>query len=255
MRLVRFQSNTGPRYAAVDGDVATELRASPFEGAVELWGPVHHLTDLRLLAPCAPSKIVCVSGSYREIIKAFNKPFPKEPLIFFKPPTAVIGPDEAIVWPDDVEDLTHEPELAVVMGRPCRGADPAEAERCILGYTCHNDVSAWDVLQREVQFGRCKGYDTFAPLGPFIVSGLDPDNLGIRSYVNGARALETTTGDMVFRVRETVSFISRWLTLYPGDVICTGASGVGHLQPGDRVDIEIDGIGRLSNPVVRRRAT
>ncbi len=249
--LARFMANEGPRYGLVTGDQVVEVRQNPFESPPEPWGPPHRLNALRLLAPCSPSKIVCVSGSYREIIKAFNKPFPKEPLIFLKPPTAVIGPEEAIVWPADANELTHEPELALVIGRPCRKVSPEEAGRCILGYTCHNDVSAWDVLQREVQFTRCKGYDTFAPLGPFIVDGVDPNNLGIRSYVNGEKVLESSTSDMVFSVSEMVSFISRWMTLWPGDVIATGASGVGPLSPGDVVEIEIDGVGRLANRVVR----
>jgi 2-keto-4-pentenoate hydratase/2-oxohepta-3-ene-1,7-dioic acid hydratase in catechol pathway len=252
VKLVRFASNDGPRHALVEGDRATELRGNPFDGVIEPWGPTHRLEDLRLLAPCAPSKLVMVSGSYKEVIRTFNKPFPTEPLIFLKPPTAVIGPEAAIIWPADAAELTHEAELAVVIGRPCRNVTPAEADRCILGYTCHNDVSAWDVLQREVQFTRSKGYDTFGPLGPCIVNGIDPDHLGVRSFVNGAKVLESNTSDMVFRVRDMVSTISRWMTLLPGDVVSTGASGVGPLHPGDRVEIEVDEVGRLANHVVRR---
>jgi 2-keto-4-pentenoate hydratase/2-oxohepta-3-ene-1,7-dioic acid hydratase in catechol pathway len=249
--LARFLTGWGPRYGLVDGDRIVELRRSPFEAPPEPWGPSRPLAEVHLLAPCTPSKIVLVSGSYKEVIRAFNKPFPTEPLIFLKPGTAVAGPGEAIRWPPDAGELTHEPELAVVIGRPCRDITPADAARYILGYTCLNDVSAWDILQREVQFTRCKSYDTFAPLGPFIVDGIDPDRLGIRSYVNGQKVLDSSTSDMVFPVREMVSFISRCMTLLPGDVISTGASGVAPLQPGDRVEIEIDQVGTLGNPVVR----
>jgi 2-keto-4-pentenoate hydratase/2-oxohepta-3-ene-1,7-dioic acid hydratase in catechol pathway len=253
MRLCRFMSSDGPRWAVVDGEEAVETRWSPFEGPFDAWGPRHRLADLRLLAPCTPTKVVCASGTYMQVIRDMNKKMPEEPLLFLKPPSAVIGPGDNIRWPGDTEDLTHEPELAVVIGRPCRDVGPDSIDEYILGYTCANDVSAWDVLQREVHFTRSKGYDTFCPVGPFVVKepGLDPDDLGIRSYVNGEVALETRTDDMVFKVRDLVSFCSRCMTLQPGDVISTGASGVGHVSAGDRVEVEIDGVGRLTNHVAR----
>lgn len=250
MRLVRFLTNTGARYGLVDGDKVTELDQDPFAPTYHLWGPTHQLRDLTLLAPCVPTKIVLISGSYRRVIEQLKKEVPAEPLIFIKPNTAVIGPGQNIIWPPEAKELTHEPELAVVIRRPCRNVSPDKVSEYILGYTCLNDISARDIQTREIQFTRGKGYDTFAPLGPCIVTDINPNKVGIRSYVNGRLALESTTEDMIFTVEEMISFVSRCMTLLPGDVISTGASGLGPVNINDRVAIEIDGVGRLENTIV-----
>ena len=253
MKIARYSSDGMTRWGVVDGDAVHELDRSPFTAPSDPGDRTIDLTDVRLLAPCEPSKIVLASGNYHEVIRTMGKPMPVEPVIFIKPSTSVTGPDTVITWPRGVDEVTHEPELAVVIGRFCRRVSAAEAADYILGFTCLNDVSAWDVLTREVQFTRSKAYDTFAPMGPFIVSGpFEPNDLAIRSYVNGKVALETRTDDMVFTVHELVSFVSSCMTLLPGDVISTGASGVGAVEPGDVVEVEIEHVGRLSNRVGSR---
>lgn len=257
MIIARFSTLDGPRYGLVHDDQVVELRRSPFDGvpidpALDAWGPSRPLSAVQLLAPCVPSKVVLASTNYGEVLRLFDKPAPDEPILFIKPSTAVIGTGEAIRVPPDTQKVTHEPELAVVIGRPCSDVPPAEAHRYILGYTCANDLSARDIQDREVHMTRPKGYDTFCPLGPWIVTDLDPACLRIRSRVNGEPCLETTTDDMIFGVAELVSFASRCMTLLPGDLISTGASGVGPARPGDVVEIEVEGIGSLANPVVER---
>ena len=257
MRLVRFAPADGgsPRFALVEGDTAVECN-DPFAGdgaPPAATGPQHRLADLQLLAPSTPTKIVCASGTYRAVIIELKKAWPTEPVIFLKPSTAVIGPGAAIRWPADAGELTHEPELAVVIGKRTTNVAVAEIDAHILGYTCANDVTAWDILQRVTHFTRPKAYDTFCPTGPVIVKGdgFDPGDAGIRSFVNGKATLDTRTSDMVFSVQEIVSFCSRVMTLLPGDIVSTGACGVAGMQAGDLVEIEIDGIGRLSNSVER----
>lgn len=252
MILARFTTYEGPRYGVVEGAEVIELRGSPFDGPVEPWGPTYVLEDVRLLAPCTPSKVVLASTNYWEVLRLFDKPKPDEPILFLKPSTAVIGPGEPIRIPAGTERVTHEPELAVVIGKPCARVAPADVAAYILGYTCLNDLSARDIQDREVHMTRAKAFDSFCPIGPVIVTDLRVAGLGIRSFVNGELALETTTDDMVFGVEELVSFCSHCMTLLPGDVIATGASGVGPARPGDFVEIEVDGIGRLGNPVVDR---
>lgn len=252
MILARFSTLDGPRFGLVEDAAIRELRRSPFDGPVEPWGPPLALADVHVLAPCVPSKFVLASTNYGEVLRQFGKPRPDEPIIFVKPSTSGIGPGEPIRIPPGTAHVTHEPELAVIIGRPCSRVAPAEVDDYILGYTCLNDLSARDIQDREVHMTRAKGFDTFAPFGPFVVTGVDTARLGIRSYVNGEVVLETTTEDMIFGVAELVSFISGCMTLLPGDVISTGASGVGPVRAGDVVEIEVDGVGRLTNLVVDR---
>ncbi|HFD39875.1 MAG TPA: FAA hydrolase family protein, partial [Anaerolineae bacterium] len=178
---------------------------------------------------------------------------PDEPLLFLKPPSAVIGPGEAIVYPQHLSRrVEHEAELAVVIGRRARRVPPAEAPAYILGYTCANDVTARDLQRRDGQWTRGKGFDTFCPLGPWIVPGLDPGDLAIRCLVNGQVRQQGRTSQMIFAIADLIAYISAVMTLEPGDVILTGTpSGVGLLQPGDQVTVEIEGIGSLTNPVRR----
>lgn len=263
MRLVRFAPAGGgaPRFALVDGpgpDTLAVECSDPFAGDGAPPAPLPGATpvplaSLCLLAPSAPTKVVCASGTYNAVIVAMNKARPTEPVLFLKPSTAVTGPGTSIVWPRGVEELTLEPELAVVISKRATDVPVEQIDGHILGYTCANDVSAWDVLQRVTHFTRPKAHDTFCPVGPVVVKGegFDPDDAGIRSWVNGRLDLDTRTSDMVFTVREIVSFCSRIMTLLPGDVVSTGACGVGHLAAGDLVEIEIDGIGRLGNTVRR----
>ena len=204
----------------------------------------------RLLAPCQPSKIVAVGRNYAEHAAEFNNPLPEEPLIFLKPPTSIIAPGQEIVRPAVAQRVDHESELGVVIGRQCHGVSQAEALDYVLGYTCLNDVTERVLQRKDVQFTRGKGFDTFCPLGPVIALDLDPADLTIRCLVNGQVRQASRTASMIFPVAKLVSFISEVMTLLPGDVIATGTpEGVGPLVDGDEVTVEVQGIGRLVNPV------
>ena len=208
------------------------------------------------MAPCEPSKIVAVGLNYPVHAKEHAKEIPTEPLLFIKPPSSVIGPGERIVYPSHLsQQVEYEAELAVVIGRRTHRVPREEALDFVLGYTCANDVTARDLLRRDVQVTRSKSFDTFCPLGPWIVTGLDVTDVGLRCAVNGRIRQEGRTGDLVFPVDELIARISDVMTLEPGDVILTGTPGVGPLSVGDRVTVEIEGIGALENEVVAAAAS
>jgi 2-keto-4-pentenoate hydratase/2-oxohepta-3-ene-1,7-dioic acid hydratase in catechol pathway len=199
----------------------------------------------------APSKIVGVGTNYRAHAAEMGKPVPAEPLIFLKPTTAMSASGDRIVRPSGYQRVDFEGELAVVIGRKAHRVSPSAALDHVLGYACGNDVTVRDLQAKDGQWTRAKGFDGFFPLGPRIVSGLDPSHLRITTRVNGETRQDSNTSDMIFGVAELIAFITRVMTLLPGDVITTGTpQGVGNLDPGDTVDIEIAGIGVLSNPVV-----
>jgi 2-keto-4-pentenoate hydratase/2-oxohepta-3-ene-1,7-dioic acid hydratase in catechol pathway len=209
--------------------------------------------DLVFLAPVMPTKVVAIGLNYKDHAAEMKKPLPAEPLMFIKPSTAVIGPNEPIRLPTDVGEIHYEAELAVVIGRAASRVTAGEARQYVLGFTCLNDVTARDLQRREIQYTRAKGFDTFAPLGPCVAVGLDPSSLGIEGWVNGEKKQASNTNQLIFSVERLVEFVSHVMTLNPGDVITTGTpSGVGPLKPGDRVMVRIDGIGSLSNPVIAR---
>jgi 2-keto-4-pentenoate hydratase/2-oxohepta-3-ene-1,7-dioic acid hydratase in catechol pathway len=198
-----------------------------------------------------PSKIVCVGTNYKAHAAEMGKSVPAEPLIFFKPPSALAGSGEAIVRPRGYTRVDYEGELAVVIGRRARRVSAAAALDHVLGLTCVNDVTVRDLQLKDGQWTRAKGFDGFCPLGPVLRVGLDPSDLRIVTRVNGEVRQDSRTSDLIFGVPEIIEFISRYMTLEPGDVISTGTpSGVGNLVPGDEVAIEIDGIGVLTSPVV-----
>lgn len=250
MLLVRFIHNSTPTYGRLDGDSVDVLAGDVLVGQAEPTGRRLRLRDLRILPPAQPTKIVAVSTNYGEVLRLLNKPAPVEPMIFFKSITAVIGPEENIVYPTDSEYVTYEPELAVILGRECFKVNESEAMEYVFGYTCGNDLSARDIQNREVEMTRCKSYTTFAPLGPVVRTELDPASLKIVGYVNGQANLQSSTANMIFGVARQIAFISRIMKLMPGDVIMTGACGVGEVKVGDTVEVEIEGVGRLRNPVV-----
>jgi 2-keto-4-pentenoate hydratase/2-oxohepta-3-ene-1,7-dioic acid hydratase in catechol pathway len=211
---------------------------------------------VQLLSPVIPSKVVAVGRNYLEHAAELGNPLPEEPMIFLKPATSVIGPDSPIVYPTSQSQIVHhEAELAVVMGRVTKNVAAEDVGSYIFGYTAANDVSARDLQKKDGQWGRAKGFDTFCPLGPVIETELDPlERLAVVCKVNGEVRQAGFTTEMVFGVAELVEFISRVMTLLPGDVILTGTpSGVGPILPGDLVEVEIDGVGVLSNPVVAGR--
>jgi 2-keto-4-pentenoate hydratase/2-oxohepta-3-ene-1,7-dioic acid hydratase in catechol pathway len=198
-----------------------------------------------------PSKIVAVGRNYVAHVRELGHEIPVEPLIFLKPSSAVIGDGDEVVYPGASHRVDHEAELAVVIGRRCKGVAASEAMSYVRGYTCANDVTARDLQESDDQWTRAKGFDTFCPLGPAVVGGLDPGSLRILARVNGEVRQEGSTADMIFGVPSLVAFISGVMTLEPGDVILTGTPpGVGPVQRGDLMEVEIDGIGVLHNRVV-----
>ena len=211
------------------------------------------LSDVRLVAPVLPSKVIAVGRNYAEHAREMGAAVPAAPLIFLKPSTSVIGPGEPIALPWQSEQVEHEAELAVVIGRLCRDVPEERVPEVVFGYTCANDVTARDLQASDGQWGRAKGFDTFCPLGPWIETDLDIDDAGVACVVNGQQRQSGSTADMVRDVAELVSWISSVMTLLPGDVILTGTpAGVGPLVAGDEVSVSIDGIGTLTNPVVDR---
>jgi 2-keto-4-pentenoate hydratase/2-oxohepta-3-ene-1,7-dioic acid hydratase in catechol pathway len=242
-----------PRYGLLRDDRVVQI-AGDFFG---MWYNTDHswpLAQVRLLPPVRPSKIVCVGRNYAEHAAELGNTVPKEPLIFLKPPSAVIGPEEPIVLPPESQRVDHEGELAVVIGRRCTRMTPEEdPSRYVLGYTCLNDVTARDIQKAESQWTRGKGFDTFCPLGPVIETQLDFASTTIETLVNGARRQFAPAAQMFFSIGVILSWISRVMTLEPGDVIATGTpAGVGPLAAGDVVEVSVSGIGTLRNPVVAR---
>jgi 2-keto-4-pentenoate hydratase/2-oxohepta-3-ene-1,7-dioic acid hydratase in catechol pathway len=209
------------------------------------------LSEVKLLAPVTPSKIVCVGRNYKDHAAELGNPMPDEPLLFLKPPSSIIGHEAAIELPFVSSRVEHEGELGVVIGRSARRLSDSENPLdYVLGYTCVNDVTARDLQRRDVQFTRAKSFDTFCPVGPYVVSGLDPFDLGVETRVNGETRQRGRTSAMAFPVSYLIRYISHIMSLEPGDVISTGTpAGVGPLVDGDVVEVEVEGVGLLSNPV------
>ena len=250
MRIVRFLTNGEARYGILDDrEEIRSLRGAPFEGP-DYDGERFGLSEVRLLAPCEPSKIVGIGLNYRDHAAEVGQKPPEDPMLFLMPNTSVIGPGEPIRLPEMSQWVDYEGELAVVIRRRAFRIPRERAADCILGYTCFNDVTARDLQLKDVQFTRSKGFDTFAPLGPWIVTDLDPGALDIETYVNGNRKQCSNTRQLVFDPFHLVHFISWIMTLNPGDVIASGTpAGIGPIQAGDRVEIRIRGIGSLVNEV------
>lgn len=256
MRIARFIWHNAVRYGMVEGNEIRALTGDPFgpEGAAGLHrgAALAPLSAVQLLAPCAPKTILLVGRNYAAHIQELAHEVPAEPLISQKPTTGVIGPEAAIVHPTRLsQDVQFEGELAVVMGRLCHGVEGAEALDYVLGYTCANDVTARDLQSRDGQWTRAKGFDTFCPLGPWIETELDPNDLRITTRLNGELQQDARTETMLFPVARLVSHISQFVTLAPGDVVLTGTpAGVAAMQPGDVVEVEVERIGILRNRVV-----
>jgi len=197
-----------------------------------------------------PTKVVLVGLNYKDHARELQMPLPDEPILFLKPPTALIGPEDYIVYPAQTKRVDYEAELAVVMKAECKNVEPGEVMDFIEGYTCLNDVTARDLQRKDVQWTRAKSFDTFCPVGPRIVTDIDPNNVKIQSYLNGELRQDSNTSNFIFNVEELVSFTSKVMTLQPGDIIATGTpSGIGAMQRGDTVEIKIEGIGTLRNYV------
>jgi 2-keto-4-pentenoate hydratase/2-oxohepta-3-ene-1,7-dioic acid hydratase in catechol pathway len=249
VRLARFVADGKPSYGIIEGEEIAALDA-PYYDRIGSRGRRFPLSSVRLLCPAEPTKVVCVGLNYRDHIAEMGHDMPEAPCLFMKPATAVIGPEETIRCPEMSENVHYEAELGIVIGRKLYRASPDEVRKGILGFTCLNDVTARDLQKRDGQWTRSKSFDTFCPIGPIITDEIDPDNAEIELLLNGERRQHSNTREFVFKSADLVSFMSHVMTLLPGDVIATGTpSGVGTVKPGDVVELRIQGIGTLRNPV------
>jgi len=257
MKFYRIATPEGPAWAREEGERLVPLADAPWlDPGPGRGAPVPRATA-RLLAPAAPSKIVAVGRNYRDHAAERGKPMPSEPLLFLKPPSALIGPGEAIRRPAWAGRVDHEAELGLVIGRTAAALpSPAAARAYVFGALCVNDVTARELQERDVQFTRAKGFDSFCPAGPCIATGLELDALRVEGRVNGELRQQGVTSQMAFPPDYLVWFISHVMTLLPGDIISTGTpAGIGPLLAGDVVEVEVEGVGVLRNPVEQREET
>ena len=254
-RFVRCLVDGEPTYGVIEDTEVALIEPHPFT-TYRPTGRRLPVEGLRLLAPVIPSKIVAVGRNYADHAAELGNDVPSEPLLFLKPSTAVIGPGDPIRMPTDLSDeVSYEGEIAVVIGALVSRVTPKVAAKAVLGITCANDVTLRDVQRREQQWARAKGFDGSCPLGPAIATGLDLADIRVRTYVDGELRQDGHTSQMVFDIPRIVSEISQAMTLLPGDVVLTGSpAGVAPMHPGERVRVEIDGVGSLENPVVDRDA-
>jgi 2-keto-4-pentenoate hydratase/2-oxohepta-3-ene-1,7-dioic acid hydratase in catechol pathway len=247
---------SGVTYGVVEGDgpdaVVTAISGHPF-AAPSLTDDRRALKDVQLLAPFIPSKVVAIGKNYAAHAREMGGEAPERPVVFLKPSTAVIGPDDPIQLPRDSERVDYEGELAVVIGKLCRDVPRERVRDVVLGYTCANDVTARDQQQADGQWTRGKGHDSFCPLGPWVETELDPSDLALRTVLDGEVKQDSRTSLLLHDVAELVEYVSGFMTLLPGDVLLTGTpEGVGPLRAGSTVEVTIEGIGTLRNPVVAR---
>ena len=250
MKIVRYTLGKKIEYGVLNNKRIRVLDGNPYR-RIKTTDRYHDLSEVKLLAPCVPSKIVALGVNYRSHGEEMSHRIPAEPLIFIKPSTSVIGPEDNIVYPDSSERVDYEGELGVVIKTRASHVSREDAARYILGYTCVNDVTARDIQAKDKQWTRGKSFDTFCPIGPCIETDLDPYNAELETLLNGEVKQHTSTGELIFPVHELISFISQVMTLLPGDVIATGTtSGVGPMQSGDTVEVRIENIGTLRNYIV-----
>lgn len=256
MRIARYRvaGEPGISFGVVDdsGDEVAVVGIdghpfAPFQAA----GPRHRLDDVTLLAPVLPSKVVCIGRNYADHAREMGGEAPSAPVLFLKPSTSVVGDGDRVVLPADSDRVDYEGELAVVVKRLCKDVPRQRVPEVVLGYTCANDVTARDHQQSDGQWARGKGHDTFCPLGPWVVTDLDPSDLALQTELDGKLVQDARTSMLVHDVASLVAFVSRAMTLLPGDVILTGTpAGVGPLRAGQEVTVTVEGVGTLSNPVV-----
>jgi 2-keto-4-pentenoate hydratase/2-oxohepta-3-ene-1,7-dioic acid hydratase in catechol pathway len=259
VRIARFALEGEVSFGVIEGPgtdpadlVVAALQGHPF-APFAFTGARHRLTDVRLLAPVLPSKVVGIGKNYADHAAEMGSEAPANPLVFLKPSTSVVGPGDPIVLPRDSNDVNHEAELAVVIGRLCRDVPRERAHDVILGYTCGNDVTARDQQKADGQWTRGKGHDSFAPLGPWVETELNPADLGVQCFVDGQVRQDGRTSALIHDVPSIVAYVTSFMTLLPGDVILTGTpAGVGPLGAGNAVTVFVEGIGPLTNPVVAR---
>lgn len=249
MKFVRFEEHGNESYGLVEADKVYRIDGDIFSG-YKVTEESFALSEVRLLAPCKPSKIVAVGVNYRDHAEEMKLQLPENPVIFIKPATAVIGPEDKIVRPQMSQRVDYEAELALVIGKQAKNVEPQDALEYIFGATCLNDVTARDLQSKDGQWTRAKSFDTFAPIGPFIVTGADYNNTDIELVLNGETRQKSNTSFFITNAQKIVSYISKVMTLNPGDVIATGTpSGVGPMKKGDVVEVRLSGIGVLKNYV------
>jgi 2-keto-4-pentenoate hydratase/2-oxohepta-3-ene-1,7-dioic acid hydratase in catechol pathway len=254
MRIVRYSHDGQMSFGVLEGETIAAITPHPF-APFEYSGERLALDEVRLLAPVLPTKVVAVGKNYADHAKEMGDDVPEEPIIFLKPSTSVVGPGDPIIYPAGVDRVDFEGELAVIVGKMARRLDEATALQVVLGFTCANDVTARNLQASDGQWTRAKGFDTFCPLGPWIETDLDSSDLAVRTLVNDEQRQSSRTSMLVISVARLLAFISGVMTLLPGDVILTGTpAGIGALSPGDRVEVEIEGIGVLTNRVVAEPA-
>ena len=254
VRIARYTTGDDPVYGLVDGagEKIAEVTGDPLYQRIELTGATTTVEDVRLLAPVIPrSKIIGIGRNYRDHAAEMGSEVPDEPMMFLVPNTAVVGPGEPVVIPELTKEVSFEGELAVIIGRMCKDIEPEEVRKVIFGYTIANDVTARDLQRGDGQWARAKGLDTFCPLGPWIETDLDPQDVRIVTTLDGEIRQDGHSSDMVHGVAELISYASKAFTLLPGDVILTGTpAGVGPVVAGQRVEVDINAIGTLANPFV-----
>jgi 2-keto-4-pentenoate hydratase/2-oxohepta-3-ene-1,7-dioic acid hydratase in catechol pathway len=250
VRICRLEVAGTPRWGVIEGELVTPLAAPPWEEVQKVAGAMP-LATARLLAPCEPTKIVAVGLNYRAHAAEMGKELPEEPLLFLKAPSALLPPGGTVVIPKQSTRVEYEGELALVIGRTASKVNASQALEYVKGFTCLDDVTARDIQRKEKVYARAKGFDTFCPVGPWLETEIpDPQRLNLELRVNGKVRQKGSTADMIFPVAEVIAFISHIMTLYPGDLITTGTPpGVGALEPGATVEVEIAGIGTLMHTV------
>jgi len=250
MKIVRFAIDNKVKYGILNGESIQAIEDKPYR-YLKPADQYYQLSEVKLLPPCTPSKIVALGLNYHSHAEEMNTPLPNAPLIFLKPSTAVIGTEENIAYPSSSHRVDYEGELGVVIKKPVWRVSIEDALDYVLGYTCFNDITARDLQYQDRQWTRAKSFDTFAAVGPCIETELDPGNVVVETYLNGELKQQGNTNDLIYSVPELINFISHVMTLLPGDIIATGTpSGIGPMYPGDTIEIKIDGIGTLRNYVV-----
>ena len=250
MKIVRANANGEDFYGILEGDSVKRLAKAPYDG-IELTGEVYPVESVKLLPPAEPTKIVAVGKNYRAHADEMGEGRPEEPLLFLKPSTSIVGNGDDVVYPEISHRLDYEGELGVVIGKKCHAVQPGHSAEVIFGFTCLNDITARDIQKAVSQWTRGKGFDTFCPIGPHIETELDAYNAPIETRVNGAVKQHSNTNCMTHDVDKLVCYITECMTLLPGDIIATGTpEGIGSMQRGDVVEVEIGGIGVLRNRIV-----
>lgn len=254
MKYIRFEVENEVLYGIVDGESITKLDRNFIDGEIKKSDEVYKLSEVKILPPVEPKQIVVIGLNYEKHALEQNKTIPEEPMMFMVSPSALIGENETITLPTLDHRIDYEAELAIVMGKEASQVSERNALDYVFGYTCCNDVSDRDLQKKDGQFTRAKSFRTFKPLGPYIETELDPNNVNIKLTLNDEVRQDSNTNDLIHSIERVISTITEVMTLNPGDVILTGTpSGVGPLKPGDKVEIEIEGVGKLANDVAQQR--